>query len=155
MYWQRDLVIWKNNPNLYGREHCASVSINFSGQRGIYILYDHHTPIYVGRSTDQNISQRLSQHTLGRLAGRWNRFSWFGILAANNDGTLKEVSPVINEASVISALEALLIEALEPPQNRRQGDGFKGLEYVQDIDPEIKNQQMKATLRAIEQKFND
>jgi hypothetical protein len=155
MYWQRDLVIWKKNPKLYGRSPGGSASINFSGQRGIYLLYDHHTPIYVGRSTDQTISQRLYQHTLGRLAGRWNRFSWFGILAASDDGALKEVSPVINESAFISSFEALLIEALEPPQNRRQGDGFKGLEYVQGIDPEIKKQKLAATLRAIEQKLND
>ena len=155
MYWQRDLVIWKKNPKLYGRAPGGSVSINFSGQHGVYLLYDHHTPIYVWRSTDQTISQRLYQHTLGRLAGRWNRFSWFGFLAPSDDGTLKEASPAINEASVISAFEALLIEALEPPQNRRQGDGFAGCEYVQDIDPEIRKQQLAATLRSIEQKLND
>lgn len=155
MYWQRDLVIWKKNPKLYGRSPGASVSINFSTQRGVYILYDHHTPVYVGRSTDQTISQRLYQHTLGRLAGRWNRFSWFGILEPSSDGTLKATSPYVSEATFISAFEALLIEALEPPQNRRQGDGFAGAEYVQDIDPEIKKQQLAATLRAIEQKLND
>jgi hypothetical protein len=155
MYRQRDLVIWKKNPKLYGRSPGGLVSINFSGQRGVYLLYDHHTPIYVGRSTDQTISQRLYQHTLGRLAGRWNRFSWFGILAATDEGALKEVSPVINESVVFSAFEALLIESLEPPQNRRQGDGFAGCEYVQDIDPEIKKQRLAATLRAIEQKLND
>ena len=154
MYWQRDLVVWKKNPKLYGRSPGGSVSVNFSSQRGIYLLYDDHTPVYVGRSTDQSISQRLYQHTLGRLAGRWNRFSWFGILEPSSDGTLKEISPNVTEATIIAAFEALLIEALEPPQNRRQGDGFAGAEYVQDIDPEIKKQQLAATLRAIEQKLN-
>jgi len=155
MYWQRDLVIWKNNPKLYGRSPGGSASINFSEQRGVYLLYDLHTPIYVGRSTNQIIGQRLYQHTLGRLSGRWNRFSWFGILAASDDGALKQVNPVINESVLISSFEAILIEALEPPQNRRQGDGFCGLEYVQGIDPAIKKQQLVATLHAIEQKLSD
>ncbi len=155
MYWQRDLVIWKENPNLYGLSPGSSALINFSKQRGIYLLYDLHSPIYVGRSTNQTIGKRLYQHTLGRLSGRWNRFSWFGILAASDDGTLKEVNPVINESVFISSFEAILIEALEPPQNRRQGDGFNGLEYVQGIDPAIKAQQLAATLNAIKQKLSD
>jgi hypothetical protein len=155
MYWQRDLVIWKENPNLFGLSPGSSALINFSKQRGIYLLYDLHSPIYVGRSTNQTIGKRLYQHTLGRLSGRWNRFSWFGILAASDDGTLKEVNPVINESVFISSFEAILIEALEPPQNRRQGDGFNGLEYIQGIDPAIKTQQLAATLNAIKQKLSD
>lgn len=154
MYWQRDLVIWKTKPNLYGKSPGNSVPINFSDQRGVYLLYDHHTPIYVGRSTEQTIGQRLFQHTLGRLAGRWNRFSWFGMLKPTNDGMLTETNLSVSESTITSAFEALLIEALEPHQNRRQGDGFAGLEHVQEIDPESKNKQLAATLRAIEQKLN-
>lgn len=40
-------------------------------------------------------------------------------------------------------LQALLIEALEPPQNRRGGDGFKGIEYIQVEDQEKKEQKFK------------
>jgi len=142
MYWERNLVLWKNIPKLYGISPGGSESIDFSGQRGVYILYDNHTPIYVGRSTDQSVSQRMYQHTVGRLAGRWNRFSWFGLLLPTEDGSLKEVPPEINEASLITAFEAILIEALEPPQNRRQGDYLKGCEYIQVETPEFKKQKL-------------
>jgi hypothetical protein len=155
MYWQRELVFWKNKPNLYGKSPGASVSINFADQRGVYILYDHHTPIYVGRSTEQTIGQRLFQHTLGRIAGRWNRFSWFGTLVPTNDGTLKESNFTVSEATITSAFEALLIEALEPPQNRKQGDGFAGSEYVQEQDPKNKKKQIATMLHEIEHKFYD
>jgi hypothetical protein len=155
MYWQRDLVVWKKSPKLFGRSPASSFAIDFSKQRGVYLLYDHHTPVYVGRSTEQTIADRLFSHTNGRMAGRWNRFSWFGILEPTNDGKLQEANLTIGESDIISTLEAILIESLEPPQNRRQGDGFAGREFVQDIDPEIKKKQLAATLRAIEQKLND
>lgn len=155
MYWQRDLVLWKKTPKLYGRSPASSFVIDFSKQRGVYLLYDHHTPVYVGRSTDQTISDRLFVHTNGRMAGRWNRFSWFGVLEPNNEGKLQETNSSLSESDIISTLEAILIETLEPPQNRRQGDGFAGREFIQDIDPEIKKKQLAATLRAIEQKLID
>lgn len=155
MYWERELVVWKKNPKLLGRSPGGSKFIDFSGQRGIYLLYDHHTPIYVGRSTDQSIGQRLFQHTLGRLAGRWNRFSWFGTLEPDDDGKLKTAQPLLSESALISTYEAILIESLEPPQNRRQGDGFAGCEYIQDIDPEIKKKEIAATLKVLEQKLQE
>jgi hypothetical protein len=55
--------------------------------------------------------------------------------------------------SLIATLEALLIEALEPPQNRKRGDDFSVMEYIQDIDPEIKERELQNTLRAIEQRL--
>jgi hypothetical protein len=37
----------------------------------------------------------------------------------------------------------LLIEALEPPQNRKRGDDFSAIEYIQDIDPELKEREIQ------------
>jgi hypothetical protein len=34
-------------------------------------------------------------------------------------------------------LEAILIEALEPRQNRKRGDDLSAVEYIQKEDPEI------------------
>jgi hypothetical protein len=34
-------------------------------------------------------------------------------------------------------MEALLIEGLEPPQNRRRGDDFRAVEYLQAEDREL------------------
>jgi hypothetical protein len=153
MYWQRDLVVWKNDPRVFGKQQALSKPVDFGAQRGIYILYDHHTVVYVGRSVDRPIGKRLYEHTIDRLGSRWNRFSWFGLLSVTNDGKLVETPIKVTLPSLIATLEALLIEALEPPQNRKRGDDFSVMEYIQDIDPEIKERELQNTLRAIEQKL--
>lgn len=150
MYWQRDLVIWKNDPKVFGKQQALSKPVDFGAQRGIYILYDHHTVIYVGRSVDRPLGRRLYEHTIDRLGSRWNRFSWFGLLSVTDEGKLVETAIKVTLPSLIATLEALLIEALEPPQNRKRGDDFTVMEYIQDIDPEIKERELQNTLRAIE-----
>jgi hypothetical protein len=153
MYWQRDLVVWKNDPRIFGKQQALSKPVDFGSQRGIYILYDHHTVVYVGRSVDRPMGKRLYEHTIDRLGSRWNRFSWFGLLSVTDEGKLVEAPIKVTLPSLIATLEALLIEALEPPQNRKRGDDFSVMEYIQDIDPEIKERELQNTLRAIEQKL--
>jgi hypothetical protein len=153
MYWQRDLVVWKSDPRIFGKQQALSKPVDFSSQRGIYILYDHHTVVYVGRSVDRPLGRRLYEHTTDRLGSRWNRFSWFGLLNVTDDGKLVEAPLKVTLPSLIATLEALLIEALEPPQNRKRGDDFTVMEYIQDIDPEIKERELQNTLRAIEQRL--
>lgn len=120
----------------------------------VYILYDHHTAIYVGRTTDRPLGKRLYEHTLDRLSGRWDRFSWFGLLDVTSDGSLKERSITANQTLLISTLESILIETLEPPQNRKRGEDLSAVEYIQERDPELKGRQVQATLRMIEQRLN-
>ena len=96
---------------------------------------------------------RLYEHTLDRLSGRWNRFSWFGLYGVSDAGKLTEESLAPTFASIVTAFEAILIETLEPPQNRRRGDDFTAVEYIQDIDPELREQELQSTLRNIEQKL--
>jgi hypothetical protein len=153
MYWQRDLIVWRNEPKLFGKQQATSKPIDFGKQKGIYILYDHHTVVYVGRSVDRPLGKRLFEHTVDRLGSRWNRFSWFGLLDATDDGGLKETPFSNSLSSIIASLEALLIEALEPPQNRKRGDDFSAIEYIQDIDPELREREIQSTLRSIEQKM--
>lgn len=153
MYWQRDLVVWKNDPRIFGKQQAQSKPVDFSSQRGIYILYDHHTVVYVGRSVDRPMGKRLYEHTTDRLGSRWNRFSWFGLLNVTDEGMLVEAPIKVTLPSLIATLEALLIEALEPPQNRKRGDDFSVMEYIQDIDPEIQERELQNTLRAIEQRL--
>jgi len=123
------------------------------GQKGIYILYDHHTVVYVGRAIDRPLGRRLYEHTIDRLGSRWNRFSWFGLLDVTDEGDLREVPLRASLAVLVETLEALLIEALEPPQNRKRGDDFSAIEDVQDVDPELKERELQSTLRSIEQKL--
>lgn len=153
MYWQRDLVVWRNDPRIYGKQQALSKPVDFGKQKGIYILYDHHAVVYVGRSIDRPLGKRLFEHTVDRLGSRWNRFSWFGLLDATQEGGLREIALNTSIASLVATLEALLIEALEPPQNRKRGDDFSAIEYIQDIDPEIREREIQNTLRSIEQKL--
>ena len=153
MYWQRDLVVWRNDPKMYGKQQALSKPVDFGKQKGIYILYDHHTVVYVGRSIDRPLGKRMYEHTIDRLGSRWNRFSWFGLLDVTQEGNLRETALNTSLASLVGTLEALLIEALEPPQNRRRGDDFSAIEYIQDIDPELKEREIQNTLRSIEQKM--
>lgn len=153
MYWQRDLIVWRNEPKMYGKQQATSKPVDFGKQKGIYILYDHHTVVYVGRSIDRSLSKRLYEHTVDRLGSRWNRFSWFGLLDVTQEGNLREAAIDASLAVLVATLEALLIEALEPPQNRKRGDDFSAVEYIQDVDPELREREIQNTLRTIEQKM--
>ena len=136
MFWERDLVSWTGNPAILGSEQPGAVSVDMSGQTGIYLLHDFRDIVYVGRSTESTLGSRLSAHTRDRLKTRWNRFSWFGFRPVKESGTLGPIPKTYDLQDVVVAMEALLIEALEPPQNRKGGDGFHGIEYIQAEDPE-------------------
>ena len=153
MYWQRDLVVWRSDLKMFGKQQAQSKEVDFGRQKGIYILYDHHTVVYVGRTIDRPLGKRLFEHTLDRLGSRWNRFSWFGLLDVTQEGGLREAPLNASLANLVATLEALLIEALEPPQNRKRGDDFSSIEYIQAIDPELKEKEIQNTLRSIEQKM--
>lgn len=64
-------------------------------------------------------------------------FFLVGLKDVNEDGTLKNETVPWSEDVVIETLEALLIESLEPPLNRRRGDNFSAVEYLQGIDRRI------------------
>jgi len=49
-------------------------------------------------------------------------------------------------AKMIPALEAILVEALEPRQNRKRGDDLAAVEYLQREDPEIQRRRVKAVI---------
>jgi hypothetical protein len=147
MYWQRDNVLWAAKPRLLGQQQLGS-PVDFCQQKGVYLLHDGSKVVYVGRTTDQPLGLRLKQHTSDRLNGRWDRFSWFGIFAVSDKGNLSATPPdTFNIENLIATMEALLIEGLEPPQNRKRGDDFSAAEFLQVKDPEI---QKSETLELIE-----
>lgn len=150
MYWQRDSVDWSSSPKLLGQQSRGAKSVDFSGQIGVYLLHDGREIIYVGRSTDRTIGKRLFEHTYDRLNGRWDRFSWFGLLFVTEEGKLVPGTVSTDQSTLITMLEALLIEALEPPQNRRRGDEFRAIEYLQGEDPSVRRkQEEEAILRRL------
>jgi hypothetical protein len=142
MFWRREAIEWTATPKLLGMQKIGAMSVDFCKQLGIYLLYDGREVIYVGRSTDRPLGRRLYEHTIDRLSARWNRFSWFGLLPISDDGQIGVLPDNYNAINLIPALEAILIEALEPRQNRKRGDDLAAVEYLQKVDPEIKKKRM-------------
>ena len=143
MYWSRDSVLWNTNPKILGRQQVGSSAVDFSNQHGVYLLHDGRSVIYVGRTTDQSLGSRLRHHTIDRLNGRWDRFSWFGVYGIDEQGNLLiDDSTQFDMSMLIVTMEALLIEGLEPPQNRKRGDDFRAIEFLQLEDPAIQKSQI-------------
>ena len=153
MYWSRDKVSWISKPKILGIQSSASDNVDFSEQKGVYLLHDGHIVIYVGRTTDQPLGVRLKQHTFDRLSGRWDRFSWFGVYPVTPQGKLKSDGNVsFDLEGLIVTMEALLIEGLEPPQNRKGGDGFRAVEFLQSEDTKSqKTNKLNDLIKTIEE----
>ena len=151
MYWSREQVNWAPSiPRLLGHQQAGSSPVDFCGQKGVYLLHDGRSVVYVGRSTDQPLGVRLRQHTSDRLNGRWDRFSWFGIYPVSESGALLTSSPKqYGIDMLIVTMEALLIEGLEPPQNRKRGDDFRAAEFQQTEDPEIGKARLRLLMEEI------
>ena len=159
MYWDRSYVDWEpTKPRLLGQQSKNSDEVDFSDQVGVYLLYDRREIVYVGQSNEERknscIGQRLRLHTNNRLRSRWDRFSWFGLNPVGNGAAnhLLEIGTAAGQKgaskAVIDVMEAVLIEAIEPRQNRRQGDYFRGLEYLQVEDPQVAKKKLIQALQA-------
>lgn len=153
MFWRRDLIQWASTPKLLGMQQIGATPVDFYKQLGIYLLYDGREVIYIGRTTDRPLGRRLVEHTFDRMAARWDRFSWFGLLPVSDTGQLGALPATYEAAKMIPALEAILIEALEPRQNRKRGDDLSAVEYIQREDPEIQKKKVKASLEAALEKM--
>lgn len=156
MFWRRDAVEWIPTPKLLGMQQIGAIPVDFNKQLGIYLLYDGREVIYVGRTTDRPLGRRLYEHTLDRMSARWDRFSWFGLLPVTESGKLGKLPNSYIAAKIIPALEAILIEALEPRQNRKRGDDLAAVEYLQKVNPEIEKKKVKVTLdTALDRLYQD
>lgn len=154
--WNREKVIWNTSPDLFGVQSDGADPVNFKEQIGVYLLYDGREVIYAGQAIRQTLGERISQHTKDRLSGRWDRFSWFGLYSVSDDGTLQkdhETHRTISIATIGNTLEALLIEGIEPRQNRKQGDVFNTKEYNQLEDPKIARKKGQAFLESLKDRL--
>ena len=52
-----------------------------------------------------------------------------------------------------NALESILIESIEPRQNRKSGNKFSGLEYNQHEDPEIERKRAAKILEDLKDRL--
>ncbi len=150
MFWARGNVLWTSTPRILGRQARGSATVDFGRQQGVYLLHDRRDVVYVGRTTDQPLGVRLQQHVQDRLCGRWERFSWFGVYPVAESGALRtDAVGTYDISTLIVTMEALLIEGLEPPQNRKRGDGFKAVEYLQVEDEEINRRRVLEAMEAL------
>ena len=139
---------------ILGQQQPGSQPVDFCAQTGVYLLHDGNRVVYVGRTTDQPLGVRLRQHISDRLNERWDRFSWFGVLPVKEDGTLAAAPPeAFNINNLIATMEALLIEGLEPPQNRKRGDDFSAVEFLQVQDPELEKAQILQLMDELKKKL--
>jgi hypothetical protein len=155
IYWNRNLVHWKTTPDLLGIQQIGASEVNFKDQIGIYLLHDNREIIYIGQAIDQALGQRLKQHTVDRLSGRWDRFSWFGFFPVHENGGLdnNKIFKNISVQNLGDTLEAILIESIEPRQNRKQGNLFVGLEYLQQEAPELKKKMKEQLIKELTDKL--
>jgi len=155
IYWNRNFVHWKTTPDLLGIQQIGASEVNFKDQIGIYLLHDSRETIYVGQAIEQTLGQRLKNHTTDRLGGRWDRFSWFGFYPVNENGKLLTDIKLdnITVQNLGDILEAILIESIEPRQNRKQGNLFFGLEYLQQEAPEIKKRLKEQIIKELTDKL--
>lgn len=151
LFWQKDDVFWgtqKNPGKLLGLPQNSKKDdpVDFRDQIGIYILYADFDPVYVGQAgknkTDQRLLTRLRNHLSDDLTGRWNKFSWFGLLSVNKtDNKLQKELDAIQRTDLaegLDQLEGILIYAMEPTlnsQNGRLGNSTK--RYLQIRDPRL------------------
>ncbi|WP_145280518.1 HTH domain-containing protein [Pirellulimonas nuda] len=154
MFWLRQNVYWKSAPSILGRQQVGADTVDFTDQRGVYLLHDRRDVVYVGRSVDRGLGQRLFEHTQDRLNGRWDRFSWFGLCGVDDHGHLTRPLLSCDSNLIIHAFEAILIESLEPPQNRRRGDSLNAAEFMQARDPEIDRRQTRDLLQQVMAKLD-
>lgn len=152
MFWRRQSFLWQATPKLLGVQQKGAATVDVSKQAGIYMLYDGREVIYVGRAIS-SLGKRLYERTYDRLASRWDRFSWFGLLPIADNGTIGNLPEAFEGSKLIPALEAILIEALEPRQNRKRGDDLSAVEFMQLEDPELQKKKVKATLAAAMEKL--
>ncbi len=152
MFWRRSFVQWSTQARLLGVQQMGAEPVDFCNQIGIYLLYDGREVIYVGRAVERPLGRRLYEHGADRLSTRWDRFSWFGLLPVSEDGKLGTLPKAFASDELVPAIEAILIEALEPRQNRKRGDDLSAVEYLQQEDPEIEKARMRQTLDALARK---
>ena len=156
MFWERSKVKWDPEPKILGSQSGAK-PVNFCGQKGVYLLHDSQGVVYVGRTTDQSLGKRLYQHTTDRLTGRWTRFSWFGVFPVESSGELKLDSDFskVDIDTVIVTMEAVLIEGLEPRQNRKRGDAeFQAIEFLQVEDPKLETNRKLSLIQELAAKLS-
>ena len=147
LFWSEAKVFW-GRPNSEGtllgvpRRLITSLPVDFRQQIGIYVLYDNYRSVNVGQAgagVNSNLFSRLKDHRTDHLAGRWDMFSWFGVVPVNDvNKKLRQnfrINPKLED--VLDHIEAILITAMEPVLNRQGGKFGDAEEYLQYDDKRL------------------
>lgn len=147
LFWREDSVYWGRgrNPGSLLGVPITAVSANptdFRYQIGVYALYADYDLVYVGQvgRGNQTLLARLKNHRKNDLAGRWNRFSWFGVRRVLANNTLSNINEGLhpNLNTVLDHIEAILIHTAEPPMNGQGGRfGSNVTRFKQFRDPRL------------------
>jgi len=167
-FWRPDFVYWgTKGPGGGGRlEGTARIektdlTVDNWKQTGIYILYQDRDLLYVGKAARNDLGARLRHHLTDQLAGRWNRFSWYGVRPVDkNTGALKEIDPSLLHAQyVLPEVEAILISATEPRLNKQRVQLGADVLILEQPIPEGEetplDQRTYAKVKALEQLIAD
>ena len=180
LYWDAGSVDWgrkkKNEPyRLVGySSHKKSRLAAFDKQIAIYILYDPSLrPIYIGQagSGKQRLYARLKQHNItDHLAGRWEKFSWFGLLNVNTGKDKKDnnycalegrgAGKVFSAAGniLLDQFESILLAGAEPSLNKQGPKWHKAGHFKQkNIKPTIDSEfsEIKKNLQKIQKEVGE
>jgi hypothetical protein len=146
-------LLWKAEDVFWGRGYqpgkllgvwarALTKEVDFREQIGIYALYLGHQMVYVGQtgSGSAKLFVRLRKHRRDALAGRWDRFSWFGLRGVLRSGRLsmEKMKAGAKLSVALNHIEAVLIAAAEPTLNKQGGRFGKGArKYLQRRDPRL------------------
>jgi hypothetical protein len=91
------------------------------GKSGIYVLYKHRIPYYVGQAS--SLPFRIKHHQNDRHENKWDAFSFY----------------VVNRTRYLKHLESLLLRIVDP-QGARQSGRFPGAhnlrkKFVASLEP--------------------
>jgi hypothetical protein len=147
LFWNEADVFWGKGSKA-GRllgvpsKNITALPVDFREQTGVYVLYAEYDMVYAGQvgSGNQKLFDRLKQHTRDSLSGRWNKFSWFGLRWVKKNGELANEADGKHStnAEVLNHIEAILIHAAEPKQNRQGGRfGEDVTQYLQLRDEHL------------------
>ncbi|HKG02101.1 MAG TPA: GIY-YIG nuclease family protein [Conexibacter sp.] len=125
-------------------------------QRGIYVLFQDWRVVYVGKTGERPLGTRLRAHLYDDVAGRWDRFSWYGVRIVNSDGSLGSTpAPTrqVHARDVIATLESILIRVTAPSLNHRR-ERIPGAQLVVQ-DAETAPRPLRSYVAGIERQLED
>ena len=163
LFWSERDVFWgrqKNPGQLLGRENAQREQLgattkaerekykDFREYVGLYCLHSDNQILYIGETglgTQGHLFDRLKQHRKGTMAGRWDRFSWFGRETCEGKTSIE---------SALKQLEAITIAIINPGFNKQSG-AFADAKQVFQIPHEESEGDLETKLSRIAKQIDE